>query len=1004
MRNLFLLSTLFLLIDGVAIAQDRNCFFTVDGGQVTSVSPNGKYVVGINPNASLPFLENGYESFLWDSDSNNESWLTEMTDGELEKSGYFTDVNDKKVIAGYFKDPAYCITITEWEGDFTLPVNVAAIWSDGVVTSLGIGDFELADFSNFNDGSIATAISDDGKTVVGFITLGNYAYTYPCVWRYDEASDDWIFTLLEMPEGFTKGQAMDVSGDGDTIVGFVASYGMEDCAILWDVYGNYEIFEPTKEDEDFNGNRILRISNDGKYAAIVMGGAIAVSYDINSKKYFKTECYTESGGVDIYGISDDGNIVGAYRYGNFFIGTYTRPFVYSSRDNMTLDFDYYMSLYAPDIEPEYSFSFENKITSVVGGISADGRTIAGTNGIANGWILQTESDYVSVPQPTECVEAVSCNLKEVTVTWRKDEHVYEGLTLKSYNIYCDGIVVANVPASETVYVHKDTSTGYLQYAVSSVFENESGQEIESPKSDLILVCVPDTYELPFFDNFETGTEQTNYWSEYLLVDNDDFFNFGCPMYTGFLDNCALYTSVSTTKDYSYAIVSRPMDATDEDNVQLSYAICRYPGSFDEIGKDSISFELSTDRRNWNIIKTYVADGNRHPWTLEKFDISEDVSGKVFQIRIRIHGEGKSSDIYQIDLFKVGEIEEYEAPEGLSGTVVDDKVNLIWKNSLKAYGLDYLGTPYKRLTVGDEGNTFIAANSFPIEDLKVFKDKYLTSVRTFVSHNTELKSKDTHASIVIFEDDELVREQKITNLEYNKFIVVPLDEPLVVDAEKELKVGLKIFDYDPQQIPIVYQYTEDFVKGRSDLYSQDDGKTWLCLSDFFATVEGHETDGYCCWEITANITDEPEPVILVQDDKLQTYNVYRNGELLNDDFIYNLQTRFTDKSPVDNATYTVVAFYNDGSFSMESNEYKVGNVGVESVVIGENIVRVYPNPAIDYINIEGDFENATLLNLNGQTIFMTTNSVVDVSSLSPGIYLMKIKSDENRTSVCKVVIN
>lgn len=280
----------------------------------------------------------------------------------------------------------------------------------------------------------------------------------------------------------------------------------------------------------------------------------------------------------------------------------------------------------------------------------------------------------------------------------------------------------------------------------------------------------------------------------------------------------------------------------------------------------------------------------------------------------------------------------------------------------------------RLTVGDEGNTFIAANSFPAEDLEIYRDKYITSVRTVISHNFELGTKDTHASIIIFEDNEIVREQEIKDLEYNEFMVIPLDEPLPINTDKELKVGIKIFDYDPQQIPIVYQNTDEYVKGRSDLYSQDGGKTWLCLSDFFATMEGHEKDGFACWEITANITDEPTAETLEQDENLETYNVYRNGERLNDTFIYNQQTRFTDEAPVDNATYTVIAFYTDGSFSAVSNEFKVGVISVESVYNNENQISVYPNPASDFVCVEGEFSRASLLDISGKLIFTTESDM------------------------------
>ena len=46
----------------------------------------------------------------------------------------------------------------------------------------------------------------------------------------------------------------------------------------------------------------------------------------------------------------------------------------------------------------------------------------------------------------------------------------------------------------------------------------------------------------------------------------------------------------------------------------------------------------------------------------------------------------------------------------------------------------------------------------------------------------------------------------------------------------------------------------YVKGMSDLFSEDDGKTWGNLSDFYAEIPGMELEGYASWFIPGNITD------------------------------------------------------------------------------------------------------------------------------------------------------
>ncbi len=69
--------------------------------------------------------------------------------------------------------------------------------------------------------------------------------------------------------------------------------------------------------------------------------------------------------------------------------------------------------------------------------------------------------------------------------------------------------------------------------------------------------------------------------------------------------------------------------------------------------------------------------------------------------------------------------------------------------------------------------------------------------------------------------------------FNADFTVALDEPLPIDASKELKIGIRVHDYDETQMPVTYIMSADFLPGKSDLYSEDGGATWLRLSDFYA---------------------------------------------------------------------------------------------------------------------------------------------------------------------------
>ena len=75
-------------------------------------------------------------------------------------------------------------------------------------------------------------------------------------------------------------------------------------------------------------------------------------------------------------------------------------------------------------------------------------------------------------------------------------------------------------------------------------------------------------------------------------------------------------------------------------------------------------------------------------------------------------------------------------------------------------------------------------------------------------------------------------------------------------------------------------------------------------------------------------------------------------------------------------------------------------GVERIDIDR--VNVYPNPATAYINVEGMVDNLVLYDINGRVVAETTARTLDVSTLSPGNYLLQISNAEEVRTV-KVLI-
>ena len=1010
------------LAAGTAMAQPGAKFLQGENmTNVSKVSPNGKYAVGYSLSAQPWGLDNvsGFKSFIWDTGAETINWVTNLDETDAAKSRHFVDVNDSKVVCGYFKDPSNKLTITEWGETYTLPLNVAAVWdADGNITSLGLGTYDISTFNNFADGSFATGISNDSKTVVGFISQGNDAYRFPCGWVKNDATGKYDFVSYSLPEGMTGGCVEDVSADGSIAVGWVKKASIQ-YACYWTSPQNCVLLSDATQ--DIVSGAAITVSANGKYIGYTLDGYEPALYVTTDQKVVKTRRYDTDTGLTISGISDGGDYFGAYHYGSFMGGNmYKRMFWFSTSNDMMMDFDYFVKLWASDVDMPYTFKPESAESVKASSVSADGRIIAG-NSDYGCWLMKTQASDIPLPKSVAGLKAKVTAEGQITVTVQlpKPGDVASRYTVKEYKVYRDGTELATVPASslkegETSFAQVDNGVdaGSHQYSASVVYTDSEngGAEIESPRTDPVKIQMEGTFAMPFYDNFDSGSTSTNYWTLVKEYGETDYQFWGCPMYSGIKSTPALYNGVDQQIPYAYSMVSRHIDATEKKTVYASFArVWSYINSRDwSLDKDTLSFDISTDGDSWQTVKDFaLCDVPAERWSFEYIDLTPWAAGKLFQVRFRVHGQAKAMYLYKIDEFKIAEKPEREAESSVLGQVdADGTLHIAWKNSLNAYQLTYMTDPYYNtynLAIGDEGNTIIAANMFTKEDLAMYKDKWLTSVYTMINHDTSLEgSKDTHAAVVVFEDGKLVREQEFTP-EYNTDQIIKLNEPLQISGDKELKIGIKIFDYDARQIPLSYFNTLDFVAGKSDIYSQDGGQTWKKLSDFFADVKDHELDGYAAWQITGNVTDKADDAVPTQLD-LDRFaaEVYKNGEKITDKWVYLLEPGYTDKSSVQGDSYQVRLFYTDGTCTELS--VPVVNNGPTSIgqgALAENGV-IY---AVEdgKISVEGDVRSVSLYDASGRELASGASRTIGTGNLGKGVYVLKIEGADGKETSRKVII-
>lgn len=956
----------------------------------TGMSANGRYVVGVNQDYSAYGINT--VSFLFDREDGETKWLTSWSNGapdDFSKSGQFRGVADNGVVVGMTKSDL--ISLESWDGTIA-PINVAAVWTpDGECTRLPYGSFDTTTFTQLEDGTFGLCISADGR-VVGGDAMTDWYYQTPLMWSKDD-DGQWSMQQLPLPEGYTMGHVIDISSDGTIIVGQVMLGSQLTQMAYWSG-GACHILEQDLT-SDYTVVRPHDISANGRFIAYDVNQNDIRVYDIETDEVRIIPGNTFDDYVNDLAVDDQGNVYGTILNGSPYFGVVTYDmFWYNYASNERFAYDYYLKLFAPDA----STSFRSPAPFAV---SADGTVLAGNNN-TNGalrevpytWLVESEPTDRELPATPSGVKGSSHNLNEVVLTWNTNDKTYETLTLKAYNIYRDNTLVATVDAGQpTTLTEQGVPSGYPAYSVEAVYLQADGTTLNSQLSRPVSVAVAKNYDLPLFDTFESNSFNTNFWTIERSYGNPADLEWYVNDWTGLDYSRGVYTSTGSHQPYSSSLVSRPIDASGVDYVTLSFALqyAYYGMEEGDVPHDSLSVDVTTDKgATWTTVKDWTAEQFSQSWSIMTADLSEAVAGQQFSLRLRRHGQGALEFSLMLDNIKIGSVSEHDAPYDLVGTQTDGgSVNLAWKNDIDAYQLNYIvdkGT--QNLTLGNEGAELIAANKFEADDLKLYDGKYLTAVSTIINYYDWVPTeKGIHAKAVIFEDGVIVREQEITDIIWNDYSTVVLDEPLRIDASKVLHVGIKVYDYDAEQIPLVYVNSDAYTPGKSDLYSEDGGLTWHTVGEYYSEL-GWIEGGYCNWEITALITETPDFAPATSASEVLGYNIYRNGEQLNRGLIPSNSSHFTDVAPLAESCYDVIAFYKDGSESERSAQWCLEDMSTGLRLLTDVQLRIVG----ETLFIEGRYDRASLYTSDGRRMADASHGSLSLNRLTKGVYIIEVVRD------------
>ena len=1006
MKKITILLLLTLFVCGVRADEVK---MLGDNTYCLAMSPNGNYLVGYNPTKVQFGI--GTESFVYNMSDKTLNWVTTDDPEKWETSGLFRGVNDNGVLCGSVKDLKHFV---EFYGDVA-PTNVAAVFENGKIAQLPYGDLDTTRIKQHGDGTFASSLTNDGKVVVGYCKYSNFASSDPCKWtRTGEGT--WKIEKLPLPEGYSNGLALYVSSDGRTIGGLAINKGSS-IACYW-IDGQCHVVTCTGDDVELANKkqmRMIAVSPNGKYFIISLSSRSDYRlYDVEKAKTITLATFESNDEMRIPTVTNNGDVFGAMIYGALAMGGmgYYRNFWYQYSSGRIFDLTYYTYLFNPELSMPFPLNYEDQAQAFPCSVSADGNTIAGNKDVyvALGqtpiaWYLTVNKRDVEIPATPEKPNGKSTGLQQVSLSWKSDKATYNSWTLKGYNVYCDGEKTAtlNELKDDMTTTLKNIEPGYRNFTIEAIYKDKDGKEMLSPRSNPIEIAIPETYSFPMFENFEHGSLKTNYWT--ISTDYGDFVDsqWTVSAQIGHDGTMGLSSGACTFTPYSISLVSRPFDASQTNKVKCSFLIlCQQEnaqgGNEINATKDTLSVEYTIDGGNtWQSAKDWTIEQLPNIEGIMTVDLSKQLAGKTFQLRFRKHGMGLLSYYFYLDNIMIGSGDNVNAPEGLTGKVINKEVFLMWKNSRKSYALNYICEPESPgYTLGNEGKELIGANKFTPNELSPYDGKYLTSVSAHINYYDDVgENQVIHAAVVVFEDGKLICEQEMENIKFNETTTQKLNTPIKIDGTKELIVGIKIHDYSPDQIPLSYESSTSCVTGKSDLYSEDNGKTWKTVWDFY---EGDPQLGSCCWKITGNVNDQPGDATEETDDDLVGYNLFRNGELLNINYIPGESTHFIDKQPLNNAEYYVVAYYNDGRESMPSAPFVIDLTNGIDPVFNNSMLSIDKNAI--RLNIEGMLQ---LYALDGQIVAKGTNGIIPIRNIPSGIYIVSIECN-NRHFTRKIVIN
>lgn len=284
------------------------------------------------------------------------------------------------------------------------------------------------------------------------------------------------------------------------------------------------------------------------------------------------------------------------------------------------------------------------------------------------------------------------------------------------------------------------------------------------------------------------------------------------------------------------------------------------------------------------------------------------------------------------------------------------------------------------------DAYYALLQYKTTETQALAGNKITALKVFVDAECKLWLFVKQGDKVLLE--KAVPASSINIGEMNTFM---LDDKIDIDGSKSLLIGFKV-----QSVPGKYPIGIDAGPGisfRGDVVAMKlDQLSTLKLSSQGA-INGN-------WNISVSLEKNTK-----LNEERVGYNIYRNDVKINAEVV--IDGSYVDKSAEGGKTYIyhATALWDTNCESEASDKVSI-NLTVVNDLASANI-NVYPNPAKDMLNIEGDVKTVRFYNLVGQEYSQQNveggRTSIDVSAWARGIYIIEVISATGEVNRGKVII-